>query len=177
MQLSSLGFRRFMWLLPAAFFLSLGQPVAAADPVPAVVENENPGQYKVSFALQVDERPIQTFGLGDHAGDLMQANIRDNGEMIGVEVVVHETANPGQVLLKLHLTRAGKPLGEPAIAVGLNQTGRIEIGEKSAAGFTGVRIDATVIREQRSALVVPFPILDTPVLGVVPVLSHAGEGC
>lgn len=171
--------RRWASLLTCVLAVAASAVAWAADnAAPTVVENAHPGLYRVSFALQVDDRPVQSFGLGDRAGKLMQANIRDNGEMIGVEAVVHETATPGQVLLKMHLTRAGKPLGEPAIAVGLDQPGRIEIGEKTGTGFSGVRIDATVIRDQRSANVAPFRRLDTlPVLGVLPVLMQEGEGC
>ena len=137
--------RRWGSLLMMLLALAVSAVAWAADSgAPTIVENANPGQYRVSFALQVDERPAQSFGLGDRAGKLMQANIRDNGELIGIEAVVHETATPGQVLLKMHLTRAGKPIGQPAIAVMLDQAGRIEIGEKIGKEFSGVRIDATV---------------------------------
>ena len=154
----SIALRRWSNLLMMLLVLGVSAVAWAADQrAPAIVENPNPREYRVAITMQIDERAAQQFGFGDRAGKLMQANILDHGERIGIEVVVHETALANQVLVKMHLTRAGKVLGEPALAFLLNQSGRIEIGDRKAAGFSGVRIDITVTHDQSTAL--PGPVM------------------
>jgi beta-lactamase regulating signal transducer with metallopeptidase domain len=174
--------RRFAGLLTLLLTMSLSAIGWAADKgAPAIVESDSPSEYRVAVDLQVDDGPIRSYALGDRAGNRMQSTIDDGNDVIAIEVVVHETSMPGQVLLEMKVTRDGATLGAPKLAMLVGQTGRVEMGEKNGGAFTGVRMDAKVSRKEiNTAKLAPFlkSEREAPVLtGIGFLLQEPGEGC
>lgn len=169
-------------LLTLLLALAMSAVVWAADAAaPTGVDSQSPSSYRVAVDLSVDAGPQRSYALVDRGGNRMQSTIDDGRDVIGIEVVVHETAIAGQVLLAMKLSRDGTTIGEPKLALMLNQGGRVEIGEDQSGVFTGMRLDIEVSRVQpKSARLAPFQrsATEAPVIsGIGSLLQDPGDGC
>jgi beta-lactamase regulating signal transducer with metallopeptidase domain len=178
----SSGRRHFASLLTLLMTLTLSALAWAADSAaPTILGSPSSSEYRVAVDLQVDDGPVRSYILGDRAGNRMQSTINDGRDVVGIEVIVHETTTPGQVLLEMQVTRDGKSIGKPKLAMMIGQTGRVEMGERNGAAFAGVRLDTKVSRAAApTARLAPLRqrATESPVLGRIGFLpQETGDGC
>lgn len=138
--------RRVGGALGLVLTLAFSAVAWAADPVaPTAIASD--AEFRVALKVQIDDFATEALTLGDRAGQPMSTRIERADVSVGIDVTVKETTTPDQVLVQMQIKRDGQALGEPALALGIGNGGRIEIGERSADGkFHGVSLDVMVSR-------------------------------
>jgi beta-lactamase regulating signal transducer with metallopeptidase domain len=105
----------------------------------------NTPDYYVAISAQIDESPTSEFGLAGTRDTTMSAQIDDASGVFDLDLMVSTTDIPNQALLSMVVRRDAVEIGRPQIIMPIGQAGKIQIGEQSAEGFKGIRLDTTVL--------------------------------
>ncbi len=149
--------RRMAATLLSVVVLGAGSVIAWANGSVARQQPAGDAEFRLQFALQIDEGAIQEFGLGASASESARARIDHPAGDVDLQVSVDRTAVANQVFVRMVIARDSVEIGRPAVVVKLNGDARIEIGEQSTAGFSGIRLDLTVSAPAELVDMAPTP--------------------